>query len=880
MKRDIRIRTRVLALSMSAVVLVVGIMITLIETRKVDLGERIHQELTAGAEQELAGISQDVWMMCKTTQQAMIDRMATAIEAATSLAREQGQVRFAGKPVSWQTTNQLTLATQSVALPGASIGDTVLGQNSDAKVPTPFVDRAKALTGADVTIFQRINEQGDMLRVATTILTADGRRAVGTFIPAAEAEGNRNAVIAAVMRGETYQGRAFVVNDWYLTAYRPLRAADGRIEGMLYVGINQRDSLRALRETIMSRQVAKTGYVFVLGGKGTQKGRYIVSLKGKRDGEDIWSAKDADGGFFIQKLISKALPTRDGSTAVDRYSWTNKAGEPPEPKIATVTYFEPWDWVIGASTYESDYLESQKRVDAGLTSVTNWSLGVGLTLLLLCGAAAWLISRGIDRGLTGVGQQFVDLAHRIDRGDLDARLDADNTAIDFRDVVAAANRIIGAFVPPVRMTAAIVDRIAHGDVPDRVDAQVEGEFKVVQDNLNRCIDAINSLVRDTKRLVEESVAGRLSTRADPSRHEGEFRRIIEGVNATLDALVDPIREAARVLEELANCNLCARMQGDYQGDHAAIKSALNQAAAALHDAIRQVANSVTEVSSASQQIASSSQQVAAGASQQASGLEETVSSLQEMASMTRQTADNAQAAKALTDGTRSAADGGAALMGQMIEATAKIRTAAEGTAQIIRDINDIAFQTNLLALNAAVEAARAGDAGRGFAVVAEEVRNLAQRAKAAAKKTETLIGESLTLAEAGGKISQQVSGNLNDILRSVGKVAQIVNEVAETSKQQSAGIDQINSAVGQIDQVVQSAAANAEEGASAAQELAGQAQELSGMVSRFQVGDGAAAAAGPLTARAATQPRRSPLGIRSAATALRTSPSHAPPSMP
>ena len=79
-----------------------------------------------------------------------------------------------------------------------------------------------------------------------------------------------------------------------------------------------------------------------------------------------------------------------------------------------------------------------------------------------------------------------------------------------------------------------------------------------------------------------------------------------------------------------------------------------------------------------------------------------------------------------------AADRGSAAMGPMNGTIERIRSAAESTSQIIKDINDIAFQTNLLALNAAVEAARAGEAGRGFAVVAEEVRSLALRAKEAA----------------------------------------------------------------------------------------------------------------------------------------------------
>ncbi|MHB8079493.1 MAG: methyl-accepting chemotaxis protein [Candidatus Krumholzibacteriia bacterium] len=403
-----------------------------------------------------------------------------------------------------------------------------------------------------------------------------------------------------------------------------------------------------------------------------------------------------------------------------------------------------------------------------------------------------------------------------------------------------------------KLTAALT-QMAGGDLSAHVElAPADDDTAAARDMLQQILlatrtfkEAVIRLVDDANVLATAAVEGRLDTRSDVTKHQGDFRKIVAGVNATLDAVLTPIQEAAAVLETLSNYDLRARVAGDYKGDHAKIKDSLNRTAQALHDSLSQVAEAVEQVSSASGQIASSSQQVAEGASEQASSLEETSSSLEEMSSMTKQNADNTQQAKVLTESTKAAADRGAASMGQMMTAMGKIRTASEGTAQIIRDINEIAFQTNLLALNAAVEAARAGEAGRGFAVVAEEVRNLAQRSKEAAKKTEDLIHESVTLAEGGEKLSREVGTNLDEILTSVNKVAEIVNEVTTASREQAKGVDQVNATVADMDRHVQAAAASAEESSSAAQELASQAQELAAMVARFRLAEPPGAAAAP-----------------------------------
>ena len=64
-------------------------------------------------------------------------------------------------------------------------------------------------------------------------------------------------------------------------------------------------------------------------------------------------------------------------------------------------------------------------------------------------------------------------------------------------------------------------------------------------------------------------------------------------------------------------------------------------------------------------------------------------------------------------------------------------------ADLIGEIDGIAFQTNLLALNAAAEAVLAGKQGCGFAVVAGDLRQLAQRSAQAAKAMKALAEASI-----------------------------------------------------------------------------------------------------------------------------------------
>ena len=69
----------------------------------------------------------------------------------------------------------------------------------------------------------------DDVRIATNVLNEDGTRAIGTRV-------SEEVYNKVVLGGERWVGRAYVVNDWYISAYDPLRDHDGRVVGMLYVG--------------------------------------------------------------------------------------------------------------------------------------------------------------------------------------------------------------------------------------------------------------------------------------------------------------------------------------------------------------------------------------------------------------------------------------------------------------------------------------------------------------------------------------------------------------------------------------------------------------------------------------------------------------------
>lgn len=413
MKTSLPLKTKQLMLSMSGVLVLSIVVLALLLFGNRQTQSIIEEQLGRQAREGAARITEGVYNMVRIQDQLL----RVKLQGDLAVAREQllrvGKPKFSSETVSWKAVNQFTKESKEVVLPKMLAGDTWFGQERAPGSEVPVVDTVKKLVGGTCTIFQRMNPEGDMLRVATNVLGADGLRAIGTFIPLKNPDGNLNPVVSTVLSGKSYTGRAFVVNAWYITTYEPIFDTDKKgVIGMLYVGIPL-ESVKELRDSIYNIPVGKTGYVYVLGGTGIQKGKYIISYKGKRDGENIWDTKDSEGRLFVQDVVLKAMQTKNGQCNYVYYSWKNQGETTARMKVAAVTYYEPWDWVIGAGTYLDELQESVTFLNGQNRKFLYWQIAVMILVLGVSLVASWLITSRISRSLKSLSIGLGDATEEV-----------------------------------------------------------------------------------------------------------------------------------------------------------------------------------------------------------------------------------------------------------------------------------------------------------------------------------------------------------------------------------------------------------------------------------------------------------------------------------
>jgi methyl-accepting chemotaxis protein len=352
---------------------------------------------------------------------------------------------------------------------------------------------------------------------------------------------------------------------------------------------------------------------------------------------------------------------------------------------------------------------------------------------------------------------------------------------------------------------------------------MQGELRKTQADY---IGAITTLV--DYETVEMENAGKLSD--ETANAAQRLIAILGAIAALLSVLLAwfitrsitrPITEALDAATRLADGDLTVKIKSSSRDEVGLLMNAMQYMIENLSKIIGEVRTAANNLSSAAEQVSATAQMLSQSSSEQAASVEETTSSMEQMTASIAQNTENARITDTMASkSAKEAGEGGEAVnhtVGDMKSIAGKIGI-----------IDDIAYQTNLLALNAAIEAARAGDHGKGFAVVAAEVRKLAERSQVAAQEIGNLATSSVKQAERAGML-------LAEMVPSIRKTSDLIQEIASASQEQSSGVAQINGAMGQLNQATQQNASASEELAATAEELGAQANELQQTMTFFRL---------------------------------------------
>ncbi|UUX92878.1 methyl-accepting chemotaxis protein [Methanoplanus endosymbiosus] len=498
---------------------------------------------------------------------------------------------------------------------------------------------------------------------------------------------------------------------------------------------------------------------------------------------------------------------------------------------------ETLDAVVGPLNVSAEYVERISRGDIPerITDNYNGDFNEIKNNLNLCIDAVNLLVEDTNM-----------LAEAGVQGRLDTRADVSRHAGDFAAIIRGVNETLDAVVGPLNVSAEYVERISRGDIPERITDNYNGDFNEIKNNLNLCIDAVNLLVEDTGMLTKAASEGKITIRADVSRHAGDFAEIVRGVNETLDAIVEPVKKVIDIANRVG-ISILDTTKGIDEVTRAIEQVAVNTQQTS-EDSRRQIeyiedaAREISDLSASIEEIASTSQEVK-GSAEEVTSLGQEAKNLGNIANNKMQEVEKISllSVKEID-----------ALNEKMVEIS-----------NIIKLITDISNQTNLLALNAAIEAARAGEHGRGFAVVAGEVKNLAGDSKKATDNIEKLIigiqkdssktAESMKSAyneiQSGIESVNETIIALNSMVIGADNAGRAINEIAKATEDQADATNRVMQTMEKTTQVThknmkriediaaltEEVSASSEEVGSGADEVAGMAEDLKKSVEVFKV---------------------------------------------
>lgn len=414
------------------------------------------QEIFKNSDKQLRVLLEDLINIFEVQTNMKQENVNSTLKFAEYIMQEQGSIQENDSVlIPVEVTNPVTNETRTDSLPIWYLNGEVLQKS------TEFTDFIQEKGVETATILQKTSD--GYVRISTNVLKkSDGSRATGTLIP------NTSEVVKTIERGEHFEGRTFVVDEWFLASYVPIYI-DDEIKGMLSVGEKQMD-YDILKPIFYTKTYLENGYPYVVSGDGFS----VINPSGI-EGTDL------NGSKFFHLLTT----TKENHEEAFRYFW------PEDPKLGQwkwtyFKYFEPLDAYIATSVLEEELF-------TGLTKIRNgiiWGVVISITVFFF--AISLII-----RPMTSSIKQLVDIIYTMSKGKMVEKIYYKRDD-EIGDIINSLNTLING----LSETARFSNEIEKGNYNTQFTPLSEDDILG-----NALLDMRNSLKRakeeEEKRKVED-----------------------------------------------------------------------------------------------------------------------------------------------------------------------------------------------------------------------------------------------------------------------------------------------------------------------------------------------------------------------------------------
>ncbi len=386
-----------------------------------------------------------------------------------------------------------------------------------------MVDALTADAGGVATIFAKSGD--DFVRISTNIINDKGERAVGTML------GKSSLAYPSIYQGKHYTGPATILNKPYLTAYNPLFDQNRQVIGIMFVGIPQMQGswsqlvtgINATLDAVVGPLNMTAEYIERI-GKGDIPPKITDNYSGDFNEikNNINNCLDGLGGLVESSAVLQKLAMNDYTSKVEG-QYQGIFAETAEGVNRVLNSLQLVVKVFGEiGNGDLRLLETLKKI--GKQSEAD-------TLI----PSSILTMENIGR-LVSDARMLADAAVA---GKLDVRADATQHRGDYRRVIDGVNNTMDELIRVLNISIDSLVKIGDGEIPEKINHEAQGDYNIIKNSINACIDGLGGLVESSS--VLKRMAMNDYTNKVEGQYQGVFAETAADVNVVRDRLIGAVK---------------------------------------------------------------------------------------------------------------------------------------------------------------------------------------------------------------------------------------------------------------------------------------------------------------------------------------------------